>query len=1502
VRVEEEFVFQSGGIVFYPSSSDGNADEQGVAVPPSFQSQNMNKPRILTASVAAFLVVPHLAFADERNWTGGAGTADWNDPLNWAAGVPTTDTNDNIYVRLPGTITAPAINAGVLRIAVGSPTVPTSGFTFGAGNFTFSEIQVADAHNGLNPTSNRYGRAFINAGTTITTGQFFVGEWDGGTGHVVQSGGDVIINTQFRVGHWPQQQQPGGGLTSTYTMNGGTITVNGDPANPYEENAGGEGNVFLGIDSTGVFTVNGGTFSAKGIAFDNRGASEGEDTLEINGGTVNIGANGLGSNENSGNTATYEIRLSGGALRATAPWASNLETTLVAGGTGITYDTNGNSITLSGVLKGTGGLNKSGAGSLILTGPNTYSGPTTINAGTVEVGNGGTSGSVGTGAVVINAGSTLAFKRTDTLLVEGQVSGTGTISVDLGTLRLANANGSVAATVTTGTTLGAAGTMGALAVNSGGTLEAGVSGSGTLTASSVNLSGSTLKLTVGASSTKLVVTAANGLQATGTNTIQVNAINLTPGTYQLIDYNGTIGGAGFPSFVLTGLPSRAIGGMVHNTAGTSIDLNVTAIDFPKWTGALSGVWDGVTQNWQLVGGGTATNFQNFDAVLFDDSATGLTSIDVGSAFTPSSVIFNNTAKTYTLTGAGGIGGDTGITKQGTGRVILATTNTYTGPTNVQAGILQFGDGVVGSLGTTPINIAAGATVELNIVSNFNSLTSVNGTLRTIGSGTFEIGGALLSGAGALNVAGTETHVVSIGNQGAFDGPITITGGTLRATGIQALGSTTGTTTITDGGTLDVNGLDLGAENILVSGAGAGGNGAIVNNGGGTILNLHRVTLTGPTSFGGGARWDIRQTNVGTELLDLAGFKLTKVGGNQVSVVNIDITPGDIDINGGTFSIEDVATVPGPGTITINPNGALGLWVNKPGEVTRNIVAAGGAITELGSNGATMVNSAISLQANLDVNVINGNTVLTLAGNLTESGGARTLNVNPGGQAGRLVLTGTNTWTGGTNINAGSLQIGAIGGTTGNIGTGPLTLNGTLVTARSDGFTFTEDINTAGPAGGLTLAGDGTVNLAAGVDIQINELQFGINNFNDTLGGTLNIANGNSLVVQNAVIVGNSGGGGAPSVGIINQTGGSFTVNAQNTDGRNFVIGHWPQGQGTYNQSGGTLDSPNISMAISWDGSGTYNLSGGTASVYGLRFGHNGAQSGVFNLTGGTLNLGPEGIWEQNAGLPNDINLGGGTITASVSTNIFLPSELTGTNGNVNFNTNGNTLAVSGPMSGPGGFTKSGAGVLELTNANTYTGSTTVNAGTLRVNNSFGSATGSGNVTIAAGARLEGTGTIGEGFGAVAASISGKIAPGNGPGPGTLTMNLGTGALNLVGAVTGPGTGALEFELGPTSDLIVLTTGGLTIGTGVLELDDFLFTLLGGFAQGDYVLIDGNSPINGTLGPNVSGLISPNFFATLQFANGTNDLILHVVPEPGSASVMIAGIGMLLGLRRHRRSA
>ncbi len=1451
----------------------------------------MNRPRILATGLAALFTLPGIVHAANRNWTGLGIPGDWNDPANWDTGVPTTLTGDNVFMHLPGALTGVPITAESLRIGVGTIDVPTSGFTFGAGVYNLNYIGVAEAHDGTNPTSNRFGRAFINTGVTINVGNFFVGEWDGGTGHVIQSGGDVNISGQFRVGHWPQPGAADANAPSTYTMNGGTITVSGDPADPFNENLA--GNVYLGIDSTGVLIVNNGVFTAKGIALDNRGATGGEDTLEVNGGLLNLGANGIAS-QNANNPGTYEVKLGGGVLRATASWSTSLETTLTSGGTGIIFDTNGNTITHSGPIIGAGGLTKIGNGTLIFSGPNTFSGGISINGGTVQVGAGGTSGSLGSGLVTIGASSILSFQRTDTASIAGGITGSGQLSVVSGRLQIPSAAGTVNADIAAGATLSAVGTLNNVTVTPTGTIEAGIGGAGNLIVNTLALADSVVKLTVGTSSSKITVSSAGGLVANGANTLQISLNNLAPGVYTLIDYAGTIGGAGAASFSLVGLPSRAVGGLVNNVANTSLDLNITSIDFPKWTGATSAIWDGATQNWVLATGGTPTNYQAGDAVLFDDSATGQTTIDVSTGFSPSSVTFNNAAKTYTLSGLGGIEGTTGLTKKGNGRVILATTNTYTGITDVQAGVLQVGDGITGSIAGTTVTVAAGAALELNVPAfgTFAVQTSGAGEVRTIGSNSFTIGDNVLSGPLGLRIAGDLGQTISVGNQPLFTGPTVIASGTLRAGGAAALGSGAAGTTVLAGATLDINAFDMGAEEVRIVGAGVGGIGAIVNTGADAYMNVHKVVLTGDASVGGTARWDMRAGGIAGETLDLAGFKLTKVGGNQVSLIDINSTNGDIDINGGIFSIENNSTVGGSGTITLNAGGSLGLWVNQPGKLTRNIVANGGAITELGSGAQTTVNSNVALLQDLTFNVNNGNTVYTHAGTIVEGSGGKNVTVNG---AGRLVLTANNLWTGATNVN-GILQVGN-GGTTGTFGAGDVNLNGTLVLARSDGFTLTHDVNAGAAAGSLILAGGGTINLSSGTDIRVNQLHFGVNGQNDTIGGTLNIADGNTVSVQEAFITGNSGGGGGNVTGNINQTGGLLEVNAPNTDGRNFVLGHWPQGQSVYTQSGGVLSSPNISMAISWDGNGAYRLSGGFANVLGLRFGHSAARTGTFDLTGGVVNLGSEGIWAQDANNPTDINLGAGTIAAAAPVvPLRLPMELTGIGGPVTFDTNGNKFEVNGALSGVGGFVKTGAGDMILNAPSTYTGTTTISAGTVLVNNTIGSGLGTGAVTVAAGGRLGGTGTIGNSVDPLNVTVSGKLSPGSG-GTGTLNFHLATGVLNLAGAVTPDASGALEFELGSTVDSVKFLSGKLDIGAGGLEIDDFAFTVLPGLAIGTYTLFDGVTPIQGTLGLEVSGPLGGGFFGTIAFADGTNDLVLQVVPEPGTAMALLGGLAVLASRRR-----
>ena len=116
------------------------------------------------------------------------------------------------------------------------------------------------------------------------------------------------------------------------------------------------------------------------------------------------------------------------------------------------------SVTFPGVISGTGSVSQIGTGTTILTAANTYTGGTTISAGTLQLGNGGTTGSI-VGNVTDNG--TLAFDRSDSVTFPGVISGTGSVSqIGTGTTILTAAN-----TYTGGTTISA----GTLQLGNGGT-------------------------------------------------------------------------------------------------------------------------------------------------------------------------------------------------------------------------------------------------------------------------------------------------------------------------------------------------------------------------------------------------------------------------------------------------------------------------------------------------------------------------------------------------------------------------------------------------------------------------------------------------------------------------------------------------------------------------------------------------------------------------------------------------------------------------------------------------------------------------------------------------------------------------------------------------------------------------------------------------------------------------------------------------------------------------
>ena len=1003
----------------------------------------MNKPRILTAGIAALLALPATVTAVERSWIANPGDGVWGNAANWDAnGVPVSGVNDRIFVHTPGSVAGVAIDAQVLFMAVGTAGAPASGYTFGAGTYNIGTIFVGEGHvgngHGPAPINNNFGRAFIDAGTTINAGSFHLGEWDGAGGHVVQTGGDVNLAGQFRLGHWPQA----GGAQNSYTMSGGTITMTGGPGDGSE---GSGGAFILGIDSSGTFTLNGGTVNSHGITMQTRGASGGQSFMNVNGGTLNVGVNGFKTTD-ANNLGAYDINLGGGTVRATANWSSALEMHVVSGGTGIIFDTNGNTVTLNGQLNGLGGLTKSGAGTLALgNNSNSYSGPTTISAGTLRL---TAVGVLPTSAITVQTGAGL---RLDTV---GK-------------------------------------TLLSLAIESGSTLSLGTAVAQTITVT-------------------------NALTFTGVPNFTVRPL-LTSApalndTFDLLTAGSVLGTVGTITTDF-GL-SHAQG--TTALVGNKLVLTITAAGGNlTWSNAAAtGLWNvNGDVNWQ----GADGKFLPGDEVNFTDLATG--PITLVGTLDPSVTRVNATGN-HTFTGSGTLSGATALIKSNTGTLTINTLNDYTGGTTINGGVI--------------------------------ALTAQNG-------------------------------------------------------GIAAI---RGTVTINAGGEL----------------RGAGGS----------------------ATFGYNTGQKIDTFNVNGGLVNAPG-------GEHIWNATVNMTGGELRTNGGVSS----------------PVGSAFQWGNS----ILNTFASG---------------STATLSGRMQLRSDAGNTF--------------TLNVADGGASTDLLISAVITENGGMNITkngAGTAEFSGGMGISGNL----YSSGGALALSGATGFSANQ----------LLMWGGSTVTLSNSAALTSDLLSFGIGGQNETIGGTLNVGPGTS-VTTNYARLGDSAGGGSLTQGTLNQTGGTVSVNAPNTDGRNFVLGHWGATHGLYNLSAGTLNSPNISMAVSWDGTGAFNISGsGIANMKGVRFGnhYNNGSNGEFNLTGGQLNLGDEGIWATLLNRPTDINLGGGIVRAMVANvPITLPTELTGTNGDVLFDTNGNTLTVTGAMSGAGGFIKAGAGRMVLNAPNSAAGIFTVNAGTL----------------------------------------------------------------------------------------------------------------------------------------------------------------------------------------------
>jgi autotransporter-associated beta strand protein len=588
------------------------------------------------------------------------------------------------------------------------------------------------------------------------------------------------------------------------------------------------------------------------------GANDGHAITVANAG----GAKVIGSLDTSG-TRTYggNITLNGGV---------NLEA-VQSGGT----------VDFSGVISGNSGATISGAGTVRLSGNNTFTGGTTVNSGTLLFG--ANDRLANAGAFTINGGTANLGGFSETV---------GAVSINGGT-------------VTNGTLTGSGYTAQA------GDVSAALAGSGTLAKNGTGvlyLSGAnTYSGTTSVNAGILEIRSAGALGATnGSTTVNSGAaLNIFQGSGGI-----TVGNE---SLILNGVGVSSANGALRNTGGNN-----------AWNGAIS------------LG---ANSRINADTTGSSGSLTIGGNIDAGS-----NILFlgamggtnGNTGGNITINGAisgGGASQDSTITsiyKDGTGVLTLGGANNYTGDTRIAQGNLTVSGS--GSLGSgSDVYIASGGSLSVNSsvsVASVQEWTNSNSGTIAIGSGaTLTINGAdrgnmfqnSISGAGGLTMAGSGNSALGLFGTQSYTGITTVSGGKL-STGV-ALDSSGVTVS---GGTFETTSANIlgdGASVTVNSGTySVGGNdtiGALSGTGGTISLSNNRLTTTvasgSSSSYTGGT---ITGTGGG---ITKAGSGTLVLGGNNTYTGATTVEAGELRMMGALSSSSLVnvnagATLSGTGTI------------------------------------------------------------------------------------------------------------------------------------------------------------------------------------------------------------------------------------------------------------------------------------------------------------------------------------------------------------------------------------------------------------------------------------------------------------------------------------------------------------------------------------------------------------------------------------------------------------
>lgn len=1270
-------------------------------------------------------------------------------------GVTLQTTGASGTTTLTGTINLGT--AGTLSVS-GAQTLALSGAIVTADTVAMTGTTVA---NNLNIS-----------GGTVTTKYLNIGNASGNSGRVTQSGGTVTVlsgGNGMRIGHWNNSTNPG----STYNLSGGTLDASAILANIGWD---GQGDMTVGGGlGTATFKANGIQLDANGNGGGSGSGDmtltvSSLGTVEVGSGSINAAAAGDRVILNGGTLKAMSSATWGSVINANAATTSAIDansTTLVLnnnltgsgtidlGTTGsISFSTTG-SQTISPALAGSSLVKKAGTGTTTFSGTSTHSGLFDIDAGRLNLTgslgsdvlakSGTTIGGEGTftNNVVFSTGSKLAVDSSTASAVtfnNVDISGLPTISFD----NLPNAGQNPVKLFTyTGTLTGTASTdlVVATPANYRGTTITDTGGVVTLDLNNKNL---VWNGTTGGQWNVGISARWNALEAdsfywgdavtfddTGASTAITLAGELQPSSISVSSStnNYTItGSAGNFISGSTGLSKSGTSTLILNAANT-------------YTGATT-----VNAGTLQIGNGT-----NNTATLGNNSATTVASGSTLAFYRNGAYAIGNS-----ISGSGTVAFlGTGVSNQ-SDYAPSGINSSFSGLFDVRNGS-RFTVDSANDTGTAAINIASGAGLYLNgTISNAITITG-NGWTEPNGQlGALRVGSAGVVN-GGVTLAGNSRLTSWVGETGTINGVITdgASSFSIEKTGIGILTLVPANTF--DGGTvISFGSLNIRNAGSLGTGAVTIGNSGTGTNAAGLYLDTNRVTFTSPVTVSSngtgtatlGTRSTVTGSGAGNGFSNIVLQRSVTFDSNATDRTDYLITSGtgDVTFTGGGRSLM-VAASTFTGNITVNPSAVGGhLQIGTATASLTNYIPDSSNLTVTDFPSATQAEFRLSSQGET-VNGLNGNGTIdtnSITGTLTVGGAGgggtfsgaltgTTLNFAKTG-AGTQVLSGANTFTGSVAITGGTLSISGANGV----------INATSGVSIAAGTTLTLD-NTSTANNVNRLKDTGTVTMNGGTFNFSNN--GGAVDYLETT-GALSIASGVNTITSSQATAPNLStltfaSLARTSGATVNFTGTGLGVNNQNkiliTGQAVGLIGPWATINGTqlagYDATKGVtaytaytdvtrtdsgtkvIADASASNVQIVEGTGSVvaniTLAAATTNINSLVQNANGGTSTVA-LPSQTLRLGTAGgilAWPAMGNLVVGATVGEGTLTAGGSaTNVAGDISL------VNNSSTGALITVNSVIANNGTgvvtLNKTGVGTVVLTGANTYTGTTTVNAGTL----------------------------------------------------------------------------------------------------------------------------------------------------------------------------------------------